>query len=506
MTISKEFWSVLAIASLVTAAVVASPFVSRAASNPTVEVLETVANVTAGTNNQTVATTSTTANVAEVKAQRIVDVTSAPTNTNTILIGTCTVTFATTTAGSPSQDLSCASDSAARITTATTSGDVAKTAVQIAADLARLTGATSTGHGGITAAAGTTTTKVTFTTTGTEASATSIAFTDGTSGKIISTGDTAGVIPVAQVWALTPANVESGDGFYLTLNGTTIAATSTDATVANITGLLTTAINASAQASAVTASDQTTRVDITSDTAGTAFTISTTTARNRAAAQQTVTFTPTNVGSGDTVHITVGSSTVNIVVGSGVQETVEAIVAALAGNGAATCTEDDVKVTCVAYVAGTSFTYSGSVSEASHSSGGGGGGGGRSSGGSSHSSSSSSSTSDLQAMITTLKAKLAELMAKANGTGAVAAASGNAVFNRDLDAGATGADVKSLQVYLNAHGFAVAATGAGSVGNETMLFGPATKAALAKFQAAKGIMPAAGFFGPKTRAYITANP
>ncbi|TSC87083.1 MAG: DNA topoisomerase IV subunit A [Parcubacteria group bacterium Gr01-1014_8] len=77
-----------------------------------------------------------------------------------------------------------------------------------------------------------------------------------------------------------------------------------------------------------------------------------------------------------------------------------------------------------------------------------------------------------------------------------------ATFTRDLKLGSTGADVKALQVWLNANGYMVSASGPGSVGNETMMFGSATRAALIKFQKAKGITPAAGYFGPKTRAAL----
>ncbi|MDB4992031.1 MAG: baaA1 [Parcubacteria group bacterium] len=75
-------------------------------------------------------------------------------------------------------------------------------------------------------------------------------------------------------------------------------------------------------------------------------------------------------------------------------------------------------------------------------------------------------------------------------------------FTRNLTTGSVGADVKLLQAFLNAHGFPVATTGIGSKGNETNTFGTRTKAALAKFQAAKGITPAAGYFGAKTRALV----
>lgn len=76
-------------------------------------------------------------------------------------------------------------------------------------------------------------------------------------------------------------------------------------------------------------------------------------------------------------------------------------------------------------------------------------------------------------------------------------------FMRDLSLNMKGEDVRALQRMLNAKGFKVTASGAGSPGNETALFGSATKAALIKYQKANGIKPAIGFFGPKTRASIS---
>ena len=76
-------------------------------------------------------------------------------------------------------------------------------------------------------------------------------------------------------------------------------------------------------------------------------------------------------------------------------------------------------------------------------------------------------------------------------------------FTRSLTLGSIGSDVKALQVFLNTQGFILASTGAGSPGNETTYFGPATKAALMKFQKDHGITPT-GFFGPITRTAIGA--
>ena len=78
-------------------------------------------------------------------------------------------------------------------------------------------------------------------------------------------------------------------------------------------------------------------------------------------------------------------------------------------------------------------------------------------------------------------------------------------FTQDLEKGMTGDDVKLLQIYLNTHGFPVASSGPGSPKHENTLFGPATKAALIKFQKAKGITPTVGYFGPVTRKYINVH-
>lgn len=72
-------------------------------------------------------------------------------------------------------------------------------------------------------------------------------------------------------------------------------------------------------------------------------------------------------------------------------------------------------------------------------------------------------------------------------------------FVRDLDVGMTGEDVRELQKTLNALGFVITQEGPGSPGLETDLFGALTRAALVRFQQARGIVPAAGYFGPLTR-------
>lgn len=84
------------------------------------------------------------------------------------------------------------------------------------------------------------------------------------------------------------------------------------------------------------------------------------------------------------------------------------------------------------------------------------------------------------------------------------------VFTRNLYFGLAGNDVKQLQIFLNLHGFTVAQAGAGSKGHETTFYGPATEAAIKRFQQtyAKEILYSNGFtrptgiFGAITRAKV----
>jgi hypothetical protein len=85
---------------------------------------------------------------------------------------------------------------------------------------------------------------------------------------------------------------------------------------------------------------------------------------------------------------------------------------------------------------------------------------------------------------------------------APAAAVAASSFTRNLTVGSVGADVQALQQFLNGHGFTVSSSGNGSPGHETTYFGPATQAALARFQKAEGISPAAGYFGAITRGVM----
>lgn len=77
-------------------------------------------------------------------------------------------------------------------------------------------------------------------------------------------------------------------------------------------------------------------------------------------------------------------------------------------------------------------------------------------------------------------------------------------LTRNLSLSATGEDVRTLQKFLNTHGFMIAEKGPGSPDNETTYFGNATKAAVIKLQIAYNISPSLGYVGVATRAKITA--
>ncbi|MBP6881617.1 MAG: hypothetical protein KBC35_03250 [Candidatus Pacebacteria bacterium] len=118
-------------------------------------------------------------------------------------------------------------------------------------------------------------------------------------------------------------------------------------------------------------------------------------------------------------------------------------------------------------------------------------------------------TEDLQAMINDLLAQVAALQSQAGQGATTAAGVCPYTWTRDLNVGATGADVKMLQQFLNADADTrVAAEGAGSVGMETETYGPMTAAAVSKLQVkyrADILSPAnlvnpTGYFGPSTRA------
>jgi len=108
---------------------------------------------------------------------------------------------------------------------------------------------------------------------------------------------------------------------------------------------------------------------------------------------------------------------------------------------------------------------------------------------------------ELLVQIQALQAQLVQLQA-AQGTGTATACT----FTKNLYPGVSDPQVKCLQQYLNAAGYTVALSGAGSVGNETNYYGSLTRAAVKKWQDANNVAYGAywGYFGPVSQAKYTA--
>ncbi len=96
---------------------------------------------------------------------------------------------------------------------------------------------------------------------------------------------------------------------------------------------------------------------------------------------------------------------------------------------------------------------------------------------------------ELQAQINALLAQIAAMQG--------GSMSASATFTMDLTLGSSGAEVTALQQWLISKGYSIPAGATG-------YFGAQTQSALAAWQAANGVTPAAGYFGPITRAKVNA--
>lgn len=124
---------------------------------------------------------------------------------------------------------------------------------------------------------------------------------------------------------------------------------------------------------------------------------------------------------------------------------------------------------------------------------------------------------ELQAQIDALMATINALQSQLGQGGDSMTSSASVcpyAWTRSLSSGSTGMDVMKLQQFLNADAATmVAATGAGSAGNETEYYGPATAAAVSAFQVANrdtvltpvGLVNGTGYFGPSTMAAANAQ-
>jgi peptidoglycan hydrolase-like protein with peptidoglycan-binding domain len=111
----------------------------------------------------------------------------------------------------------------------------------------------------------------------------------------------------------------------------------------------------------------------------------------------------------------------------------------------------------------------------------------------------------MTALLAGLESELQTLLAQAAAKGvSMPGTSSSFTFTRNLTLYDTGADVTALQQLLinAASGPAAQALAHHGV---TKTFGILTYNALKEFQKAVGIVPASGYFGPKTRAYVNAN-
>ena len=106
-----------------------------------------------------------------------------------------------------------------------------------------------------------------------------------------------------------------------------------------------------------------------------------------------------------------------------------------------------------------------------------------------------SSTAQLQAELAALQARLGTSDTSQTG---VTSVMGPQLFTTNLAVGSSGSAVSTLQAWLISKGFHIPA---GATGH----FGAQTQSALASYQASNGISPAAGYFGPTTRAHVNGS-
>jgi hypothetical protein len=115
------------------------------------------------------------------------------------------------------------------------------------------------------------------------------------------------------------------------------------------------------------------------------------------------------------------------------------------------------------------------------------------------------------ALLASLESELQTLLAQAAREGITipnaspsASVGSSFTFTRNLTIGMTGNDVHQLQLFLVEEDKGPAAEKLATHGT-TKYFGSLTKAALIEFQKSVGITPDSGFFGPITRAWISAH-
>jgi hypothetical protein len=360
----KNIYHLLGYAGIILSLVLTVSFINpskvSATTAPSVTSATTVDHVDVG--DQTANAEETTANVVEVKASSTIAFSSIPgtATTSTIAIGACSITFSTTTP----------TDSACADFSAVVKFGIASSTSELVTAVAAITGATST-HGFITLTAGVGAASSTLNvrTTGTETKATTIEFVPLV-GKIATTSEAVGTIPVAQVETITIGGTPAAGNTFSFFSGAFSTSTisvdgDTNQTIAN---RLNTLIKTTTGYSALTytSATGTNTIVLTAATSGTAFTLATTSVSNFTGTAQVVTFTPADTIGNRTYNYNIGingATSSYLFRGGTVKTIVEGINDALATDSTVTCTEDDVTVTCTSDTLGVPFTYSTSVEE-----------------------------------------------------------------------------------------------------------------------------------------------
>ena len=119
---------------------------------------------------------------------------------------------------------------------------------------------------------------------------------------------------------------------------------------------------------------------------------------------------------------------------------------------------------------------------------------------------------ELTAQINSLLSTITSLQAQLAGISGGTTTTGSYNFTLNHSQGDEGGEVMDIQKFLNAKGFTVSTSGAGSPGNESSYFGAKTKAAVVAFQNANaatvlapvGLSAGTGYWGPSSRAAANA--
>lgn len=120
-------------------------------------------------------------------------------------------------------------------------------------------------------------------------------------------------------------------------------------------------------------------------------------------------------------------------------------------------------------------------------------------------------TAQIASLLATIQGLQAQLAGLTGGT--TTGGSCTTTFTANHSMGDTGGQVMDIQKFMNASGFTVSATGAGSPGQESSYFGAKTKAAVVAWQNANaasvlapvGLTSGTGFWGSSSRAHANAN-